>query len=233
VAPMRIKAILVLVIISLFSCSTTQQVKKYREITLNAPNCPLAECRLRYETDPTIWEKSIPNNFYIDNLNKNLFVACYAKTEENEMVQSIIVKPGINNIDHPIDCSLLTVQEAINIEKKSQTSIETFNEKESITEINGVASNFQQESRKLSNEASTNTSENLLEYSLNETILDEKFENEINEKKFIQEDSEEEKAFKENLAQELIDQIETLYLQGLISKESYENEIEIIKNINN
>ena len=52
--PFRTQAILVLVTISLFSCSAIQETTQYRQITLNAPNCPLAECRLRYETDPTI-----------------------------------------------------------------------------------------------------------------------------------------------------------------------------------
>jgi len=73
------------------------------------------------------------------------------------------------------------------------------------------------------------------EFSLNESILQEielEYEEEDNTE-IIEEESQEDKIFKENIAQKLLDQIESLYKQGLITKEAYEIEKEIIKNMNN
>ena len=229
----RAKHPLVVFIIFLFSCSSTPDYNKYRTITLNAPNCPLAECKLRYETEPQIWEKIPPLSFSINNLNKDLFVACEAKTEENRMVQSIIVKPGINTITHPIDCSLLTNEEAINIEKINLAPKDPLKKKESTTEDGQEILNLQPQDTELNTETDIDTSKKLTEYSLNETVLKQetKDEEKDKDKKLNEIESQEKKAFKENIAQDLLDQIETLYKQGLISKESYEKEIEIIKNI--
>ena len=227
----RTKLPLVVFIIFLFSCSSTPDYNKYRTITLNAPNCPLAECKLRYETEPQIWEKIPPLSFSIDNLNKNLFVACYARTEENRIVQSIIVKPGINSITHPIDCSLLTIEEAINIEKINRAPKDPLKEKELTSKDGQGILNLQPQDTELNTETNIDTSKKLTEYSLNETVLEQETKDEEKDKELNEIESQEKKAFKENIAQELMDQMETLYKQGLISKESYEKEIEIIKNI--
>lgn len=229
----RTKHPLLVLIVFVFSCSSTPDYNKYRLITLNAPNCPLAECKLRYETEPQIWKKIPPSSFSIDNLNKDLFVACEAKTEENRMVQSIIVKPGINTITHPIDCSLLTNEEAINIEKINLTSKDPLKKKELSTEDGQGNLNFQSQDTELNTDTNIDTSKNLTEYSLNITILEQETKNEEKDKELNEIESQEEKAFKENIAQELLDQIEALYKQGLITKEAYDKEIEIIKNIYN
>ena len=149
------------------------------------------------------------------------------------MVQSIIVKPGINTITHPIDCSLLTNEEAINIEKINLTSKDPLKKKELSTEDGQGNLNFQSQDTELNTDTNIDTSKNLTEYSLNITILEQETKNEEKDKELNEIESQEEKAFKENIAQELLDQIEALYKQGLITKEAYDKEIEIIKNIYN
>ncbi len=232
----RAKLSALLIIFFLFSCSSGPPYKVFRQITLETPNCPVAECKLRYESESTIWEKSSRSTFTIDNRAKNLFVACYAKTDENEIVQSIVVKPGKDYISHPIDCSVLTIEEAINIEQgaKNINTLSNVSRSEQEPVNSEPIYKIQDEAAKLNLELSI-PKDSSSEYSLNEIILEESLEikESQTDKQLIDEESEEEKANKENIAQEMMNQIESLYKQGLISKESYENELEIIKNIVN
>jgi len=220
----------------LVACASPASYSAYRKISLETPNCSIAECRLKYEGESTIWEKSTPQSFSIGNIDKNLFVACYAKSEENEMVQSIIVKPGDNEISHPIDCSVLNVQKT---ELTERNILSTENNNQSKRNALSAEDNNlkpQRVSEELINTKSitdSNEANNQTEFSLNESIL---LEVDIKDKEEVlestTEESQEEKILKENIAQQLLDQIESLYKQGLITKEAYEKEIQIINNMN-
>tara|TARA_Y100001980_G_C14519372_1_gene294671 strand:+ start:313 stop:993 length:681 start_codon:yes stop_codon:yes gene_type:complete len=225
--------------IILVGCATTPPYSPFREISLETPNCPIAECRLKYEGETKVWRKKTPESFSIDNVNKNLFVACFAKTEENEMVQSIIVKPGDNDINHPIDCSILNVTQTAFIEQDVSLEYENLDPMQenllSSEDNNLKSKNSNKEIVDSKLTFDSQVTDDQTEFSLNESILQEiELESEEEDNtEIIEEESQEDKIFKENIAQKLLDQIESLYKQGLITKEAYEIEKEIIKNMNN
>lgn len=197
-----------------------------------------------------IWEAKPPQSIYIENKDKDLFIACYADKGENDLVQSIIVKPGNNFIRHPIDCSVLDVDTAIGAEEERISASEN-NEDEiqNMQEEIPYGSTFigknvdgddvyrtaDDELFVLEKITEEEQSESETPDEINSTQLDSDNVNvEGVDQDFLYEpieDTEDEKILKENVAQDLINQIESLYIQGLISEEVYIKEIELIKNI--
>tara|TARA_B100001175_G_C19461352_1_gene616694 strand:+ start:520 stop:1164 length:645 start_codon:yes stop_codon:yes gene_type:complete len=212
---MRLKKEYFLIFVALLisiSCSTTSQKQiSSIAVSVETPNCPTSKCRLRYSTSSQIYDATPPLPIVLSQQDADLYVACYDDRSEGK-IQSIIVKGrGYRKIIHPLDCSF----EAGNLETTESKQTEDYK-----TEI------------LLKNETEAQADESIKTLDKSGSDKDDdKFETGEENLAIVSKEAQEELENKEKLAKELMEQIDSLYKQGLITKEIYEKEKAIILNI--
>ncbi len=215
---------LIFVTLLIFNSCSTANPKKISPIaiTIETPNCPTAKCRLRYSTSSTIYDVTPPLPVIVSPVKADLYVACYDDRSQGN-IQSIVVGTSFRKIIHPLDCSSYVIKDDIN---NDETEIETETETETETESK---ENFVSLSKDIEKKVkAVESTESLDQYgSDKDKMVSTEEENLIDQT----EDNSEELEKKEKLAKEMIDQIGVLFKKGLITKEAYEREKEIILNI--
>jgi hypothetical protein len=155
----------------------------------------------------------------------DLYVACYDPEPEGK-IQSIVVKgKSYRKIIHPLVCSYESSQVKVSDSiKKEDVRAKTTTESKA-TSVNEPQAQADEAIESQTNEAiesldqSESSKDNIKIQIVEEDLVGEAKENQ------------EEVEKKEKLAKELMDQMDSLYKQGLISKEIYEKEKLIILNI--
>tara|TARA_B100000401_G_scaffold357891_1_gene255401 strand:- start:394 stop:1083 length:690 start_codon:yes stop_codon:yes gene_type:complete len=209
------------------SCSTTNtKTIPPIAVTVETPNCPTSKCRLRYSTSSKIYDVTPPLPVIVEPLNADLYVACYDDRSQGN-IKSIVVGTSYRKIIHPLDCSSNVITDVITDDTNNdeiKTETETEAEAETLENVVSLRKYIKKEKEVRSEKSSESPDQK----GSNKDKLPSTEEENLNGET---EESAEEREKKEKLAKEMMDQIDALYKQGLITKEAYEREKIIILNI--
>ena len=192
-------------ILTIFNSCSTYMEKEYKKIYIETPSCDISECRLRYEDTNDINTVIPPGFVTVEDRESDLYIACYT-LKKSGSIQSIIVNSSFNRIKHPLACNAPKVK---NMELEITVDVE-----------DDVVLNISQEATSGS-DYQINVTQQIIETD-DQLLQDQK-------KEAIENAKLEEK--RKQLIKPLMDQIDLLYKQGLISKEKYESEKLVIQNM--
>ena len=228
--------LIALALLVINSCSTTNQKEITPiSVTIETPNCPTSKCRIRYSTSSKIYDVTPSVPVIVTPVNADLYVACYEDESEGKFESIVVPGMGYRRIIHPLDCSYETSKVKVsdstqNEYGRSQTTTEREIRLTSQPEAQAGEEIESQAGEEIESQAGEEIE------SLDQSGSDKDDNNiQIVEDNLVggTKENQEELDKKEKLAKELMDQIDSLYKQGLITKEIYEKEKLIILNITN